>query len=109
MPKFKRGESVVCIDDDFRWAQKKYADAHLNFPVRGKCYVVRAYAVHGSHPAVLLAEITNPFVIYNDGKIREAGFWEERFEKAPSIEQLKRIAESVGRRRLKRIPTKEDA
>jgi hypothetical protein len=95
MMKFKPGESVVCINDDFGWARKKYRAAAITFPVRGKCYVVRRYVIKGSHPAIVLKGMKNPRVIYNDGGIREAGFWDERFEKAPSIDGLKQIATDV--------------
>jgi hypothetical protein len=90
--KFKPGESVVCINDDFGWARKKYKAARITFPVRGKCYVIRAYVAKGKFPAIVLQGIVNPTVIYNDGRIREAGFWDERFERAPGIESLKQIA-----------------
>lgn len=90
--KFRSGESVVCINDDFAWARKKYAAAKITFPVRGKCYVVRAYVMKGTHPAIVLQGIKNPFVVYQDGRMREAGFWDERFERAPGIESLKQIA-----------------
>ena len=95
--KFKPGESVVCINDDFGWARKKYRAAKITFPVRGKCYVVRRYVVLGSHPAIVLQGIVNPRVVYNDGRIREAGFWDERFERAPGIEDLKKAADEVSR------------
>lgn len=99
--KFRNGDSVVCINDDFKWARKKYLQFNMTFPTRGKCYVVRAYVMLGSYPALVLQDIVNPRVPYNDGVWREAGYWDERFEKAPSIEGLKEIA------RLAKIP--EDA
>jgi hypothetical protein len=95
MAKFKPGESVVCINDDFSWARKKYSPIKLTFPVRGKCYVVRAYVMGGTHPAIVLQGIVNPPVVYNDRRIREAGFWDERFERAPGIESLKQIAHEL--------------
>jgi hypothetical protein len=95
--KFKPGESVVCINDEFKWARKKYAMFKITWPVRGKCYVVRQYVISGSHPALVLQGIKNPRVRYNDGSWREAGFWEERFERAPGIEDLKKAADDVSR------------
>ena len=95
--KFKPGESVVCINDDFGWAKRQYRSQNITFPVRGKCYVVRRYVIKGSHPAIVLQGIVNPNVIYNDGRIREAGFWDERFERAPGIEDLKKAADEVSR------------
>jgi hypothetical protein len=89
--KFRAGESIVCIDDKFAWARRKYKKFGMLFPVQGRCYVVRGYVILGSHPAVLLREITNPRVPYSDGYWREAGFWEERFEKAPNIDGLKQL------------------
>ena len=95
MTKFNPGESVVCINDDFGWARKKYRAVNITWPVRGKCYVVRAYVMRGKIPAIVLQGIVNPPVIYNDGRIREAGFWDERFERAPGIEDLKKVADDV--------------
>ena len=89
--KFRPGESVVCINDDFSWARKEFPSI-VTYPVRGKCYVVRAYVVKGKYPAIVLQGITNPQVVYHDRKVREAGFWDERFERAPGIESLKQIA-----------------
>ena len=113
MPKFKVGESVICINDDFSWAIKKYLGIALTFPKRGKCYVVRAYVAKGSHPAIVLQGIVNPPVIYNDRKIREAGFWDERFERAPSIDGIKKAANDVSRwlpiDPPVKVPEKEDA
>jgi hypothetical protein len=93
--KFKPGESVVCIDDSFSWARRHYRSYRLTFPVRGKCYVVRKYIVKGKYPAIVLQGIHNPDVKYNDGMWREAGFWDERFERAPGIEEIKKIADDV--------------
>jgi len=93
--KFKPGESVVCINDDFSWARKKYRAANITFPVRSKCYVVRAYVIGGKIPAIVLQGVVNPPVVYSDGQIREAGFWDERFERAPGIESLKQIAHEL--------------
>jgi len=93
--KFKPGESVVCINDDFSWARKQYAASLITFPVRGKCYVVRAYVAKGKFPAIVLQGIVNPKVVYHDRRVREAGFWDERFERAPGIESLKQIAHEL--------------
>jgi hypothetical protein len=93
--KFKTGESVVCIDDSFTWARKKYAMFKITWPTQGCCYVVRGYAIKGDYPAIVLRGIVNPRIPYNDGIWREAGFWEERFERAPSIDNLKQIAETI--------------
>jgi hypothetical protein len=90
--KFRSGESIVCINDNFKWARRQYKAHNLTFPVRGKCYVVRSYVVLGTHPALVLQGIVNIRVPYKDGVWREAGYWEERFEKAPSIDGLKEIA-----------------
>jgi len=93
MAKFTRGESVVCINDDFGKVARVYG-THIGlvFPVRGKCYVVRRYVIHDHHPCIVLVGIKNPRVLYMDDVMREAGFWEERFERAPSIEGLREIA-----------------
>jgi hypothetical protein len=93
--KFKVGESVICINDDFKWARRRYPS--VTFPVRGKCYVVRAYVVGGRAPGILLQGIVNRNVVYLDGKTREAGFWEERFERAPSIDGIKKAATDISR------------
>lgn len=88
---FGAGESIVCINDDFRWAKLYYKNFNLTYPRRGACYVVRNYLVLGSHPALTVQGINNPKVPYKDGIWREAGFWDQRFEKAPSIDELKEI------------------
>jgi hypothetical protein len=36
-------------------------------------------------------------VPYMDGRFREAGFWDERFERAPNIDGLKKVMEEVSR------------
>lgn len=95
--KFKVGESIVCINDNFRWAKRRYAMFNITYPVIRKCYVVRKYMIGGSHPALGLIGIHNPRVPYSDGRVREAGFWEERFERAPSIESIKHAMEAVSR------------
>jgi hypothetical protein len=86
---------VVCINGDFSWAKRHYRSHKLTFPVHGKCYVVRKYVVKGKYPAIVLQGIVNPRVVYSDRKIREAGFWDERFERAPGIEEIKKIADDV--------------
>jgi len=109
MAKFKPGESVVCIDDDFKWAIERYGPG-ITWPVRGRCYVVRSYIFRGHHPAILLQGIVNPKVRYLDRSMREAGFWEERFEKAPGIESLTRIADEIsGRVPMHTKKVKEEA
>ena len=95
--KFQRGESVVCINDDFKWAQRRYAMFNITWPVRGKCYVVRRYVIAGPKPALVLQGIVNPRVPYMDGRMREAGYWDARFERAPSIEGLQKAADEVSR------------
>lgn len=79
---FDVGQTVICIDDDFKWSRKKYPQV-LNWPVFCSRYIVRAYACDGKFPAILVQEITNVSVIYMDGAVREAGFADKRFVKAP--------------------------
>lgn len=93
--KFKSGEPVICIDDSFTWARQTYRSFNLTFPVCGRCYVVRGYVIKGSHPAITLQGISNVQVPYLDGKFREAGFWEERFARAPDISDLRKIADQA--------------
>ena len=95
--RFQIGESVICINDDFRWAKRKYIAFNVTWPARGTCYVVRRYVIGGSHPAIVLRGIVNPRVPYNDGVLREAGFWDQRFMRAPKIDDLKKIAEETTR------------
>lgn len=75
---FHTGQEIICINDDFSWARKKYPTV-MNYPRFGNRYTVRGYACGGPKPAVLLQEITNISVVYSDGKIRESGFWDGRF------------------------------
>jgi hypothetical protein len=95
--KFQPGEHVICINGNFRWAKRRYARFPIVYPKQGQLYVVRDYVCHGNAPAIVLEEMMNPIVQYNDGVYREAGFWDERFAKAPSIEGIKQIAEEVSR------------
>lgn len=95
--KFQVGESVICIDDSFTWARQYYRKYNVTWPVCGRVYVVRGYAIKGSHPALLLRDVKNPNVPYRDGTMREAGFWEERFERAPDLGDLRKIADDVSR------------
>lgn len=87
---FYIGQAVICINDNFRWARKYYSQVH-SYPVKGGRYRVRAYACDGSKPAILLRELFNPKVMYQDGFIREAGFWEGRFVAAPLPEEISKL------------------
>lgn len=83
--KFYPGQPVICINDDFRHTIRKYNElaSGITWPVRGRRYVVRSYAIaRVKYPSVLLMEIKNRRVPYADGIVREAGFWDERFEPA---------------------------
>jgi len=103
--RFQPGEAVICINDDFTWAKRKYARFEITWPVRGRHYVVRKYVMGGSHPAIVLQGIVNPKVPYNDDVWREAGYHDQRFMRAPkvegsetkntSIDDLKKIAEQT--------------
>ena|SRR6266480_4295062 len=90
--KFKPGNHVICVDDDFeltkvRWHQRISA----SYPRRGQLYIIRKYLVGDPFPAVALKEIRNPRVAYSDNVVREAGFAEWRFEHAPDISELRRL------------------
>lgn len=103
MSRFFAGQHVLCVDGDFSRAALRYPQ--VTWPRHGGRYVVRGYACGGRYPAVLLRGITNPAVFYvqrwNPGVRRaEAGFWEERFEPATDIEEL---------RALLRVREREDA
>lgn len=84
---FYIGQPVICINDNFSWARKRYAQVH-SYPVAGSRYRVRGYVCEGAKPAIVLWELTNPTVMYMDGVIREAGFWEGRFVAAPLPEAI---------------------
>lgn len=76
-------QTVICINDDFRWARSHYPDPNIIYPVFGLRYIIRTYVCGGKFPAVALFEIKNKCVIYQDGIVREAGFWDRRFVSAP--------------------------
>lgn len=81
MPKFYPGQPVVCVNDNFRRSRVIYPG--VTWPRRGVKYRVRCYVVSGvAYPALVLHEIHNKRVPYMDGVMREAGFWDERFEPA---------------------------
>jgi hypothetical protein len=81
---FAAGQIVICINDDFSFARKKYPEV-LGYPVFGQRYQIRDYVCDGKAPAVVLQEFTNPRVPYIDGVWREAGFWDKRFVNAPPL------------------------
>ena|SRR3989442_13268652 len=75
---FSPGQPVICINDDFRWCRRHYPSVQ-NYPRFASRYIIRAYVIGGSHPAVVLRELSNINVKYMDGSIHEAGFWQDRF------------------------------
>lgn len=87
---FSRGQPVICVNDNFAWARKRYPDM-LSYPVKGQRYIVREYVCWGRAPAIVLREIKNPRVPYMDGKFREAGFWDRRFIIAPLPESISNL------------------
>jgi hypothetical protein len=93
MPKFYVGQPVICVDGDFEVVSRRYPGC--TWPRLGHRYVIRAYVLEYSHfPAVVLREIENPLVRYRDGVLREAGFWDERFEPATRKEVSSIIEEA---------------
>jgi hypothetical protein len=93
---FHDGQIVICINDDFSWARKAFKDHNLSFPTFGNRYVVRGYVCGGRAPALVVQEIINPQVRYNDGVTREAGFWDVRFVGAPPPEHaLEKMDEEI--------------
>jgi hypothetical protein len=99
MPRFYIGQPVICIDDrQNRWLIRHHPG--VTWIRRGERYTIR-----GNHEAtikgtlanfVTLYEIHNPSVVWNDGIVREASFWEERFEPATDIGELDKIVEKIG-------------
>ena len=87
------GQPVVCVDDRrSRWLSRYYPN--VRWVVRGQRYVIRANMtadINGVKTFVLLREIRNAAVVWGDGRLREAAFWEERFEPATDISELEEL------------------
>lgn len=75
---FSLGQPVICINDDFKWCRRNYPEVQ-NYPRFASRYIIRGYVTDGSHPAVVLRELTNINVLYLNGQTHEAGFWQDRF------------------------------
>lgn len=74
---FKKGDRVLCINDDFsNVSPREYKQC--KFPVQGEEYTVRE-AFSGS---IFLVEIVNPPL---EGRGKEPTFYNFRFIKAPLI------------------------
>jgi hypothetical protein len=90
--KFKVGDRVACIDDNFDKTKPNFEKIFPNLPIRDLVYTVREY----QEPAVKLVEIVNPTSIINlDGiSIEDEGaFHEKRF--APVISSGMDLMESI--------------
>jgi hypothetical protein len=94
--RFYEGQPVVCVNDTVS-TQIARMFPGMTWPVRGQRYVIRRYVRAGAPhlPAVLLVEIKNRRVRYLDGRVDEAGFWDERFAPITDIGDLEKIAKEV--------------
>jgi hypothetical protein len=90
--KFKVGDKVVCIDDNFDKTRPNFEKIFPNLPIKNVVYTIREY----EEPAIKLVEIVNPVTIINiDGVLieDEGAFHEKRF--APLISSGLNLAESI--------------
>lgn len=86
---------MICINDNFNRAMRIYK--RVTWPKKGCRYVIRDYVHLKDTPAVVLREIHNVDVVYSDGTIKEAGFWDERFVPATDISELQKLLTSTDR------------
>lgn len=125
MAKFYVGQPVICVDDRLRPnVVRRYPN--MTWPVRGQRYTIRANipaktSNMGMLTFVLLREIRNRKERYPGGTVAELGFWEERFEPATDIGDIKKAADDVSqfvkgdksgdwdRKTKRRVRKKEDA
>ena len=83
--KFKVGQKVVCIDDNFDTSNDDFNNTFRNLPKKDQVYTIREY----DSPAVKLEEISNPLVpIDLAGEViyEEPGFHEKRFAPLLSVD-----------------------
>lgn len=76
--KFKVGDKVVCIDDNFDRSKPNFEKIFPNLPVKDSVYTIREY----QEPSIKLVEVVNPTSLINlDGIIieDEGAFHEKRF------------------------------
>lgn len=121
MPRFYIGQPVICVDDRLnKWLVRfhpnvKWVEAGQRYTIRGNH---TAPMKSGVMNFVTLQEIHNPAVVWSDGIVREASFWEERFEPATDIGELDKVREKIGewgkssewdKRVKRRVRKKEDA
>lgn len=90
--KFKVGDKVVCIDDNFDKTKPNFEKIFPRLPVKDVVYTIREY----QEPSIKLVEIVNPKSIINlDGILieDEGAFHEKRF--APIISSGMNLMESI--------------
>ena len=99
MARFYIGQPVICIDDRLnRWLIRRHPG--VQWVKLGQRYTIRGNHEARMHGGVMnfvtLHELRNPDVVWNDGVVREASFWEERFEPATDIGEIDKAREKIG-------------
>jgi hypothetical protein len=101
MARFYIGQPVVCVRDNIlRGVAARYPG--LMWPRKGVVYHVRENYDSGTPNLgvltfVTLRELRNRRIRWPNGALREAGFWEERFEPATDIGELDEVRKTVER------------
>lgn len=94
-PKFKPGDKVICVDDDFRKLLKQ--QPHVKCPIKNQPYTVRQviWIPSVKRYGLLLVEIKN--IISFDPQIGayEPSFDERRFVKPDELEDMEKLSEEI--------------
>lgn len=96
MARFYEGQPVVCVKGGSNPnADRRYPG--LRWPVKGRRYTIRKAEIpqRGRMNFVLVNGISNRAIRWPCGTRYEAGFWEDRFEPATSIEDLEKARDST--------------
>jgi hypothetical protein len=76
--KFKKGDKVLCIDDDFSYGKTDCIDEHAFAMIKHFPKMLVVYTVLYVRPrtnSILLAELRNPILINGKGKSMEEVHW----------------------------------
>jgi hypothetical protein len=76
--KFKKGDKVLCIDDDFSYGKTDCIDEHAFAMIKHFPKMLVVYTVLYVRPrtnSILLAELRNPILINGKGKSMEEDHW----------------------------------
>jgi len=107
MSMFYVGQPVVCVNgtlphDADRFPQIAWPIEGRHYRIRGIYGSIRTKLGHDELTFVLVHGIRNPHILWADGVVREAAFFELRFAPATSIDSLRDILQQQPRTKRRR-------